>query len=105
MTLTTSAGAAPAPEPADAIAAAVQTCPGVAGLSGGRFGEVATYLPGRRIAGIRLTDDVLAVHVVTRWGATAPQVAAQVRAACADLRGGRRIDVTIEDVQLPALDG
>src|SRR5881398_3708720 len=32
----------------DAVAAAVQACPDVAGLDGGKFGEVASYLPGRK---------------------------------------------------------
>ena len=30
----------------EAVAAAAQGCPVVAGLTGGRFGEVATYRPG-----------------------------------------------------------
>jgi len=101
MTLGPAASGQPAPEPAEVIAAAVQACPGVAALSGGRFGEVATYLPGRRIAGIRLGDEVLAVHVVAHWGVNAPQLAAQIRAACAGLSDAGRIDVTVEDVQLP----
>ncbi|MFD4183444.1 hypothetical protein ACFWPB_20405, partial [Rhodococcus sp. NPDC058514] len=41
-------------EPADLIADAVLAVPGVAGLHGGMFGEVATYLPGRRVLGVAL---------------------------------------------------
>ena len=37
----------------DAVAAAVRGCAGVAGLDGGQFGEVASYLPGRKVAGHR----------------------------------------------------
>ena len=46
-------------EPADVVAAAVRSVPGVAGLHAGMFGEVGTYLPGRRVAGIRIVDGVL----------------------------------------------
>ena len=38
----------------DAIARAVTDVEGVADLHGGVLGEVATYLPGRRVPGIRL---------------------------------------------------
>ena len=36
----------------DAVAAAVQACPGVSDLHGGRYGEVTTYLPGRAVRGV-----------------------------------------------------
>ena len=44
-------------ELADSIAAAVLAVPGVAALHPGMFGEVGTYLPGRRVTGVRITDD------------------------------------------------
>lgn len=90
------AGAAQVPE--DALAAAVTGCRDVAALSGGPFGEVATYLAGRRIAGVRLLEDSIDVHVIARWGTPLPSVAAQVRSACAPFAGSRRVDVTIDDV-------
>jgi hypothetical protein len=88
--------------PEEALAAAVAACTGVAALSGGTFGEVATYLEGRRITGVRMTDDVVEVHVVARWGTPMAVVAQQVRAACAPLAPDRRVDVSIDDVEIPA---
>ena len=86
------------PSPEEELATAVAGCPDVAALSGGPFGEVATYLPGRRIVGVRLLGDRFDVHVIARWGTPLPAVAEQVRSACAPFAGGRGVDVTIEDV-------
>lgn len=62
---------------------AVLRAPGVAGLSAGVFGEVATYLPGDKVPGVRVGDDGVHVHVVvTPVGATRiPAVAEAVRGA------------------------
>ncbi len=43
---------------------AVLSIPDVAALSGGVLGEVATYLPGDRVPGVRVGDDGVHVHVV-----------------------------------------
>lgn len=84
--------------PAEALAAAVAGCPDVEALSGGPFGEVATYLAGQRIPGVRLLVDSIEVHVIARWGTPLTSVAQQVRCACAPFAGGRLVDVTIDDV-------
>jgi hypothetical protein len=49
----------------DPIVAAVLDCPQVAGLHGGRDGQVVTYLPGRRVTGIRITVDEVAMSPAT----------------------------------------
>ena len=49
------AGVTPS-ELSEQVAAAVLSVPGVHDLHGGVLGEVATYLPGRRVNGIRLLD-------------------------------------------------
>ncbi|GAA1283853.1 hypothetical protein GCM10009609_55940 [Pseudonocardia aurantiaca] len=85
----------------DPIVAAVLACPLVAGLHGGRDGEAVTYLPGRRITGIRITVDEVAIHVVARYPAVMDQVASQIRRAVAPLAPGLRIDVVIEDLAVP----
>jgi len=86
------------PDQADLIAAAVTAVPGVVGLHAGMFGEVATYLPGHRVAGIRTgSDDVTEVHVTLRYGAPVRDTAALVRDAAAAVTGGV-VDVTVEDV-------
>lgn len=88
----------------DAVATAVLACPHVASLSAGTVQEIATYLPGRRVHGIRAQDDVLEIHVVARWGTPLPEVGAEVRRAVGALAGGRPITVAIEDVEMPTLE-
>jgi hypothetical protein len=79
------------------VAEAVLACPVVAALADGGF--VATFLPGRRVAGIRLAEDVCEVAVVLRLdGSPLPQLAEQVRRAVAPVVEGRRVDVVIADV-------
>lgn len=97
------APAAPAPqvELVDVIAAAVRAVPEVANLHTGAFGEVATYLPGRRVGGIRLQPERCEIHVVIRWGSPVLATAAAIRAAAAASVTGP-VDVTIEDVIGPA---
>lgn len=87
----------------DAVATAVMACPHVAGLSAGTVEEVATYLPGRRVQGIRVRDEAVEIHIVARWGPPLPEVATEVRQAVSGLAGGRPIMVSIEDVVLPEL--
>lgn len=92
---------------ADAVAALVRVCPAVVRLTAGAFGA-ATYLPGRRVDGVRMTDQVVEVHVVVPLGVTAADAAGQVRTALADRVGRRRVDVVVEDVltreEITALD-
>jgi hypothetical protein len=86
---------------ADAVASAVRRCPAVAGLHGGGPVQVATYLPGRRVEGVRLEDDRVLVSVVAAYGAPLTALTGQVRAAVGPLAGGRRVDVHVADVRLP----
>jgi uncharacterized alkaline shock family protein YloU len=85
----------------DALAEAVTTLSVVSGLSSGRVPEVATYLPNRRVAGVRITDAEVEIHVKARWGRTLPEVAQLVRAAVAPLVGGRVVSVHVDDIELP----
>ena len=93
------------PEPtgdelADRVAAAVLTVRGVTGLHGGMFGETATYLPGRRVPGVRLTENVTDIHLSLAYGAPVFATAQQVRTAVAALVPGP-VNVTVEDVAPP----
>ena len=83
---------------ADSVAAAALSCPEVAGLSGGQFGEVATYLPGRRVTGVRITTDRVTVHVIARYGAPLAQIAARIRRTLAPTAAGLPVDVTFDDI-------
>lgn len=85
----------------DAVADAALSCPEVAGLSAGLVGEAATYLPGRRVAGVRVLDDEVEVHIVARWGATLPEVADAVRRAVKPVTGDVPTSVYVEDIEVP----
>ena len=90
--------AAPEPAPlADRVADATLSVPGVTGLHAGSFGEVASYLPGRRVNGVRLRDDVAEVHVAVAMGRPLLEVAEAVRAAVAALVT-TPVEVVVEDV-------
>jgi hypothetical protein len=80
------------------VAERVAACPGVAGLSGGPFGTVATYLPGGEIRGVALRDGEVEIHVVARYGRPMPEIGAAVHKAVADLVGDRNGRVTIDDI-------
>jgi hypothetical protein len=86
----------------EAVAAAALGCPLIADLSGGRFGEIATYLPGRRILGVRQLEGTVEVHVVARWDTALPHVADELRAAVAPHAGGLPVAVFVEDIEVPA---
>ena len=89
-----------AADPAEAVAAAALAVPGVNALHAGVLGEVATYLPGRRISGVRLRDDSCEVHIVLDWGSPVVATADAVRGAVETLVNGP-VDVTVEDVAGP----
>lgn len=84
-------------EPADLVAAAARSVPGVTDLHSGTFGEVGTYLPGRRVAGVRLGAQITEVHVVVTMGAAVLETAAAVRRAVAPLVD-TPVDVYVEDI-------
>jgi hypothetical protein len=86
---------------ADLIAEQVAGCRSVARMSAGPFGEVATYLPGRRVPGVRIGDGRVEVHVVACWGVSVPNLAAEVRAVLCRVAGGRPVDVHVDDVDVP----
>ncbi|AJW41540.1 hypothetical protein NY08_3530 [Rhodococcus sp. B7740] len=79
------------------IADAVLAVDGVVGLHGGMFGEAATYLPGRRIAGIRIGDEGTEVHVTLEFGIAVRDTADAVRSTVAAMVDGP-VHVTVEDI-------
>ena len=83
----------------DAVATAVRGCPGVDALDAGPVtSRVTTYLPGRKLDGLKVTADTLTVQVRGIWDVPATEVAHQVRAAASALVEGRAIDVVISDL-------
>lgn len=83
---------------ADTVAGVVRAVPGVADLHTGMFGEVATYLPGRRVHGVRIADNHADVHITIAPQAPVRETAAAVRAAVAAAYPGLVVDVTVEDI-------
>jgi hypothetical protein len=83
---------------ARAVANAALACPGVAALTGGPYGAVATYLPGGRIEGVALRETEVEVRLVARIGIPLPEVAEHVRTAVRPLAGGRDVAVVIDDL-------
>lgn len=83
---------------AEAIAAAVRSCPAVVDLTGGELGVVATYLPGKRVTGVRVAEGRIDVHVVGCYGIPVPALAAEVRAALTHLARGRAVHIRVEDL-------
>jgi len=60
--------APPGTELADRVAAVVLAVDGVIALHGGVFGETATYLPGRRVPGVRLSQESTDLHLTLAYG-------------------------------------
>jgi hypothetical protein len=78
--------------PGSVYAAAVDDlCPGP-------WGGVVSYLPGRQVAGVRVTDDHVVISVRGRWGVPVSELAGQVRAAVTELVAPRRVDVVVADL-------
>jgi hypothetical protein len=83
----------------DAIAAAMMACPAVAALHEGGTRAVATYLPGRRVVGVRIEEERVLVSVVLASGSSVQMLEAQVRSRLAPHVRGRQVDVHVADVQ------
>ncbi len=88
------------PDP-DALVAATLACPHVAAMSAGALGEIAVYLPGRRVRGIRFGSEGVAVHVVGVFGPSVAEILAQVRTAVAPLVQGQPFLVRVDDLADP----
>ena len=88
--------------PADLVAERVLAVPSVLSLDGGRVGAIATYLPGRRVAGVSWREDACEVSVVLRLSdRPLPELADEVRRAVEPVSEGRAVHVVISDVLTP----
>lgn len=90
-------GEAPDRDLSETIADAVLAVTGVAGLHGGMFGEAATYLPGRRVSGVRMNQQGTEIHVTLAFGAPIRGTAEEVRRVVSPLAPGP-VHVTVEDI-------
>lgn len=94
------------PDPAalseqELIAEAVAACAGVASMSAGPLDQYRSYLPGRSVAGVRTDDERVQISVVARYGPSLPELGEQIAAAVGPLAAGRRVTVSVEDLELP----
>ncbi|MFD6093293.1 hypothetical protein ACFWGN_14330 [Oerskovia sp. NPDC060338] len=74
--------------------------PGVVRLHPGDLGEVATYLPGRAVTGVRLRPDEVEVHLVVSPERPIPEVAGRVHEAVRAVVSVP-VHVFVEDVEPP----
>ncbi|NHD17450.1 MULTISPECIES: hypothetical protein [Actinopolyspora] len=89
---------------AERIAEAVLGHPCVVRLDGGEHGTVATYLPGRRVTGVRVDPDGVGtaeVCVVLRLLRPVPELVDEIRAGLREVVGDSPVDVTVADVLTP----
>lgn len=88
---------------AERVAAAVTAHPAVAGLHGGTYGAVVTYLPGRRLVGVHIgrADEPVEVAVVLHPDRPIPDVVRALRHEVSALCGGAAVDITVADIALP----
>lgn len=66
---------------------------------------MGTYLPGRRVRGVRIGADAVEIAVVGRYPATVPEIARQVRGAVARHVRHRVVHVHVADLALPGDPG
>lgn len=85
---------------ADVIAQRVLDHPAVAHLHGGPFGTVASYLPGRRVTGVRVdeVDGTVDLSVALWVGAPLLPAVAELRRLVVQSAGPVRVNVTVADL-------
>jgi hypothetical protein len=88
---------------AERVAAAVVAHPAVAGLHGGIYGSVTTYLPGRKLVGVRIGegDEPVEIAVVLRSDRPIPDAVRSLRREVSRLCGGAVVDITVADIVVP----
>lgn len=85
------------PDP-ERLAEAVLRVDDVDSLHGGLAGEVATYLPGKRLPGIRVRDGRVEVHIVVRGLRPVTDTARDVRQAVLAQAHPLPVDVIVGDI-------
>jgi len=86
----------------DVVSTRVTAVRDVVQLTGGPTDAVATYLPGRRVPGIRTCDGRLEIHAVVTTDRPVTAIADDIRNAVVPLADGMPVDVVIADVTVPS---
>jgi hypothetical protein len=92
---------------ARAVADAVLEVPGVARLSPGSPVEVSTLFAGGKVVGVRLSGDVVEVHIVADRGplpAVAEQTSIAAKRVLSASGDARDVLVVVDDVEESAVD-
>jgi hypothetical protein len=90
------------PDP-EAVAAAVLAHPAVLRLDGGAWGTVASYLPGRRLLGVRVGEpgEPVEIAVVVRFGTPLPELAEELAGVVRERIGAAvPVEVLFADVDM-----
>jgi hypothetical protein len=82
----------------DAVAAAVRSCAAVDDLYSTPAMALASYLPGRQVAGVRVGDGAVTVQVRSTWAVPIAEVAHQVRVAISALTAHHTVHVVVADI-------
>lgn len=85
---------------ARAVADTALSTEGIHSLGTGAFAEVATYGPGEKVLGVRVTEEEVEVHIVALYPlrAPVPELATKLRERLVPEVESRRIDVVVEDI-------
>ena len=88
---------------ARAVADTALSTEGIHSLGTGTFAEVATYEGADKVLGVVVTEEEVEVHVVALYPLQSPipELAERVRRKVAPEVESRRIDVVVEDIEVP----
>lgn len=88
---------------ARAVADTALSTEGIHSLGTGTFAEVATYEGADKVLGVLVTEEEVEVHVVALYPLQSPipELAERVRRKAAPEVESRRIDVVVEDIEVP----
>lgn len=96
------ADAVPVVSVEEEVATVVLAVPGVVRMHGGPFGGLGTYLPGRRVTGVRVDDAGTEVHVVVSGAEPVATTAARIQRAVSAV-APMPVRVHVEDIDVPEL--
>jgi uncharacterized alkaline shock family protein YloU len=82
---------------AEVIAAAVAACPGVVRISD----SIRSYLSGRTVDGVVITDDRVEVAIIAEYGPPLPELTERLGTALAAELGGKALWVRVDDIVTP----
>ncbi len=88
---------------ARAVADTALSTEGIHSLGTGTFAEVATYEGADKVLGVMVTEEEVEVHIVALYPlqSSIPELAERIRRKVAPEVESRRVDVVVEDIEVP----